>query len=77
MSKRSPVTLTKFDLQALNHIPQGEWISWKELALKDVNRPHFRCFRLLHAGLVEIRIPDHDNPYSTAEFRRLPEGCDE
>lgn len=73
MNKKSQIRLTKFDLQALDHIPKEKWICWKQLALKKVNRPHFRCYRLYAAGLVEIRIPDRDNPYSTAEFRRIPE----
>lgn len=63
--------LTRFDLSALQKMPESEWFSWRDDRLKGVNRPHYRCFRLLEAGFLESRVTNPEAPYQSVEFRKI------
>lgn len=57
----------------LSLMPDGEWISWRGVRFKGVNRPHFRFVRLWRAGFIQWGIPSEteETPYNAVQVRKL------
>lgn len=68
-----PQTLTQHDFEFLSLMPDGEWISWRDVRFKGVNRPHFRCVRLWRAGFIQWGIPSETEaaPYNAVQVIKL------
>jgi hypothetical protein len=71
-SKPKRGSLSQIDMTALSAMPENKWFSWIDSRLSVVNRPRFRCIRLLKAGYLEHRITNPNAPYQSLEFRKLP-----
>lgn len=64
--------LTALDIKLLQSIPVGVWFEWQSL-VGTVDRPRYRCDRLVVAGFLNLKICNPDSPYHSTKFIKLRE----
>lgn len=64
--------LTALDIKLLQSIPVGVWFEWQSL-VGTVDRPRYRCDRLVVAGFLNLKISNPDSPYHSTKFIKLRE----
>ncbi|MEF3108817.1 hypothetical protein QFI91_06920 [Raoultella sp. WB_B2P2-3] len=64
--------LTALDIKLLQSIPVGVWFEWQSL-VGTVDRPRYRCDRLVVAGFMNLKICNPDSPYYSTKFIKLRE----
>lgn len=60
--------LTAADIEVLSTLPSGSWFTAIHLP---INRPQYRCERLVKRGKLEHRVTG-EYPNLVSEFRKLP-----
>lgn len=64
--------LTALDIKLLQSIPVGVWFEWQSL-VGTVDRPRYRCDRLVVAGFMNLKVSNPDSPYHSTKFIKLRE----
>lgn len=64
--------LTELDIKLLQSIPVGVWFDWQSL-VGTVDRPRYRCDRLVAAGFMNLKVSNPDSPYYSTKFIKLRE----
>ncbi len=64
--------LTALDIKLLQSIPVGVWFEWQSL-VGTVDRPRYRCDRLVVAGFLNLKVSNPDSPYHSTKFIKLRE----
>lgn len=64
--------LTELDMKLLHSVPVGVWFEWQSL-VGTVDRPHYRCGRLVEAGFLNLKVTNPDCPYHSTQFLKLRE----
>lgn len=64
--------LTAIDIKLLQSVPVGVWFEWQSL-VGTVDRPRYRCDRLVVAGFMNLKICNPDSPYYSTKFIKLRE----
>ncbi|ELT9609741.1 hypothetical protein R8O49_005513 [Raoultella planticola] len=69
---RASHNLTSIDIKLLQSVPVGVWFEWQSL-VGTVDRPRYRCDRLVVAGFLNLKISNPDSPYHSTKFIKLRE----
>ena len=64
--------LTAIDIKLLQSVPVGVWFDWQSL-VGTVDRPRYRCDRLVVAGFMNLKVSNPDSPYYSTKFIKLRE----
>jgi hypothetical protein len=64
--------LTAIDIKLLQSVPVGVWFDWQSL-VGTVDRPRYRCDRLVVAGFMNLKVCNPDSPYYSTKFIKLRE----
>lgn len=64
--------LTAIDIKLLQSVPVGVWFEWQSL-VGTVDRPRYRCDRLVVAGFMNLKVSNPDSPYYSTKFIKLRE----
>lgn len=64
--------LTELDIKLLQPVPVGVWFEWQSLA-GFVDRPRYRCERLVTAGFMNSKVTNPDNPHHGTKFKKIRE----
>lgn len=64
--------LTELDIKLLQSVPVGVWFEWQSLA-GFVDRPRYRCERLVAAGLMNSKVTNPGNPHHGTKFQKIRE----
>ncbi|GKL61948.1 hypothetical protein RAG52_17845 [Klebsiella pneumoniae] len=64
--------LTDLDIKLLQSVPVGVWFEWQSLA-GFVDRPRYRCERLVAAGFMNSKVTNPANPHHGTKFQKIRE----
>ncbi|TYE07813.1 hypothetical protein, partial [Klebsiella pneumoniae] len=64
--------LTALDIKLLQSVPVGVWLEWQSLA-GFVDRPRYRCERLVAAGFMNSKVTNPGNPHHGTKFQKIRE----
>ncbi|EMJ9261218.1 hypothetical protein RRQ98_004257 [Klebsiella pneumoniae] len=64
--------LTALDIKLLQSVPVGVWFEWQSLA-GIVDRPRYRCERLVSAGFMNSKVTNPGNPHHGTKFQKIRE----
>ncbi|MCY2749415.1 hypothetical protein OXA72_24825 [Klebsiella pneumoniae] len=64
--------LTAPEMLARLMVPVGVWFEWQSLA-GFVDRPRYRCERLVAAGFMNSKVTNPGNPFHGTKFQKIRE----